>query len=562
MSMSPHIFEFFADLDHRRYTILDTLNQGSYGIVVLARDAHTQSHVAIKCLTKAPSSDAANDEPCPFYRQELHYHSLLAQHDQSLPGAENIVRCLDAFETPQNAFLVLEYCDLGDLYENIMQGRIPRDTQTVKDMMLQLINAVEYCHSAGIYHRDIKPENILMTVMDDGSGRPLLKLGDFGLATHDEWTIDVGTGSDRYMAPEQYENIHDGYSPEKADIWAVGCCLLNLVFSRNPFKAPSTSDPIFADYVRDPMSLCDVFPTMSNDTFEVLRHALAVDPTKRDLEKVRQAMENLLNFTDSEAADDELENQQTDFTCYADEPITCTVFNRAPLRTPSLAQNTPFFSGPVDGTPFPWASALKKPVNTITKIEESEDEDDDEYYSDVVDDTHSVKYNDQKTDDGRSSDSGLGTSLGDLSITPSTAAFRSSKFSHSGVDKLNDNDNSFLPTPPNSTQKPVAVYRPPMMRSVAARKIPDVSSAAKNTSSSVPITTGRGILGKYIQESSDKLKFGKSWSDWVEEEEDEERMSRGDSHGSSGSSRLSFSETNEDDGGWWEGVPAAHGWED
>ena len=39
-------------------------------------------------------------------------------------------------------------------------------------------------------------------------------------------------------------------------------------------------------------------------------------------------------------------------------------------------------------------------------------------------------------------------------------------------------------------------------------------------------------------------------------------MSRGDSRGSSGSSRLSFSETNEDDGGWWEGIPAAHGWED
>src|SRR5271167_1284657 len=142
-----------VDIGCRRYTVLDTLNQGSYGIVVLARDAQTQSHVAIKCLTKAQSSDSSNDEPCPFYRQELHYHSLLADHDPTLPGSDNIVHCLDTFETAQNAFLVLEYCDLGDLYENIMQGRIPRDTQTVKDMMLQLINAVEYCHSAGIYHR-------------------------------------------------------------------------------------------------------------------------------------------------------------------------------------------------------------------------------------------------------------------------------------------------------------------------------------------------------------------------------------------------------------------------
>jgi serine/threonine protein kinase len=548
-----------VDTGCRRYTVLDTLNQGSYGIVVLARDSETQSHVAIKCLTKPQSVDSSNDEPCPFYRQELHFHTILAEYDPSLPGDDNVVRCLDAFETSQNAFLVLEYCDLGDLYENIMQGRIPRDTQTVKDMMLQLVNAVQYCHAAGVYHRDIKPENILMSVMEDGSGRPLFKLGDFGLATHDEWTTDVGTGSDRYMAPEQFENIHDGYSPEKADIWAVGCCLLNLVFSRNPFKAPSTSDPIFADYVRDPMSLCDVFPTMSNDTFEVLRHALAIDPTKRDLEKVREAIENLRNWTDSETVDDECpEKVQTDFTCYADEPITCTVFNRAPLRTPSLAQNQPFFSTPVDGTPFPWASALRKPVGTITSIEESEDEDT-EYYSDVVDDheTTSIKDTDRKfeTDDGRSSDSGLGTSLGSLRVTPHTvAAYRSGKSPH-GV------NNTFLPTPPSSVQKTVEtpIYRPQI---ATARKVPDVT--ATPTSSSVPITSGRGILGKYIRESTDKLKFGKSWSDWVEEEEDEEaeRMSRGDSRGSTGSSRLSFSETNEDDGDWWEGVPAAHGWED
>jgi len=537
---------------NERYTVLHTLNQGSYGIVHLARDAQTQSQVAIKCLPKNQSSDSLSDEtPCPFYHQELHYHSILAEYEPSLPGYGNVVRCLDTFETPQHAFLVLEYCDLGDMYENIVQGRIPRDTQTVKDMMLQLVNAVQYCHVAGVYHRDIKPENILMSVMDDGSGRPLLKLGDFGLATHDRWSSDVGTGSDRYMAPEQFENIHDGYSSEKADIWAVGCCLLNLVFSRNPFKIPSTSDPIFADYVRDPMSLFDVFPTISTDTFEVLRYALAIDPTKRDLEKLREAIENVINWTDSETVDDECpEKAQTDFTSYADEPIICTVYDRAPLRTPSSVECTTFFSTAVDGTHFPWASALQNPVGTITKIK---DEDETKYYSDIVEES-SIQDKDRKfeTDDGRSSDSGLGTSLGSLSITPNNTANLARKFT-----------NTFLPTPPSSVQDtPCGALPRPKALVAATRKVPNIAS--KNTSSSVPISTGRGVLEKYVRESSDKLKFGKSWSDWVEEEEDEEaeRMSRGDSRGSTGSSRLSFSETNEDDGEWWEGVPAAHGWED
>jgi serine/threonine protein kinase len=454
----------------------------------------------------------------------LHFHTTLDNHDPTLPGAENIIHCVDAFETATNAFLVLEYCDLGDLYENILQGRIPRDTQTVKDMMLQLVDAVTYCHAAGVYHRDIKPENILMTVMDDG--KPLLKLGDFGLATHDTWTTDIGTGSDRYMAPEQYECLHDGYSPAQADIWAVGCCLLNLVFSRNAFKVPSTSDPIFADYVRDPMSLCDVFPDMSIDTFDVLKHALTIDPTKRDLEKVRTAIVNVDNWTDSETAEDEC--PETDFTCYADEPITCTVFNRAPLRTPSLAQTQPFFTTPVDGMPFSWATALQKPL-AFSKIDESEDEDED-----ITDETLSIKDQDHDTD------SGLGTSLGSLSITPiHTTTLPRPRF------------------PSKFTLPPVTPVTAP--RPTVARKFADLSQ--KTTSSSVPITSSRGIFGKYIAESSDKLKFGKSWSDWVEEEEDEaEQLSRGDSRGSSASSSRGSS-FGEDDGGWWEGV-AVGGWED
>jgi len=359
------------------------------------------------------------------------------------------------------------------------------------------------------------------------------------------------------MAPEQFENIHDGYSPEKADIWALGCCLLNLVFSRNPFKLPSTSDPIFADYVRDPMSLCDVFPTMSTDTFEVLKHALAVDPTKRDLYKLREAINDLVSWTDYETADECPEKVQTDFTCYADEPITCTVFNREPLRTPSLALTQPFFSTPTDGTSFSWTSALKKPVNTITRIEESEDEDEDYYSGDAAQSASEDDNRKFEADDGRSSDSGLGTSLGSLSIaTPTAVSYQAGTFSRN---RGGQNTFTYLPTPLNSNQKTVS--RP--IQSVAPRKLPDAITA-NNTSYSVPITSGRDVLGKYIRESTDKLKFGKSWSDWVEEEEDEEaeRMSRGDSRGSTHSSRLSFNETNEDDGGWWEGVPTAQGWED
>ncbi len=71
--------------------------------------------------------------------------------------------------------------------------------------MMQLVHAVEFIHSKGIYHRDIKPENIFLT--QSGS----MKLGDFGLATSDDWSWEIAVGSDRYMAPEQYDPTNAGY---------------------------------------------------------------------------------------------------------------------------------------------------------------------------------------------------------------------------------------------------------------------------------------------------------------------------------------------------------------
>lgn len=328
-----------------RYQTISPLNHGSFGMVFMARDLITNETVAIKCMTKR---SAAFDDELEFAidekSEELVLHSRLASHP-------NIVNLIDSFETEAHLYIVLEFCGQGDLYEAIRHGHGPLETEHVRQFMLELVDAVDYIHSMGVYHRDIKPENIFLT--QDGA----MKLGDFGLATTDKWSYETTVGSDRYMAPEQFDSAGAGYSPAMADVWAIGICLLNILFSRNPFTTPTEADPLFLDFSRDKQSLFDVFPDMSQDTYEVLVECMNLDPRKRSLEGARDALVRLVNFTtDDESLDD---------FCGADKACVASA-NREPLRTPSLQ------SPQVDTGAFPWAKALQTPRRQLSVILDDE----------------------------------------------------------------------------------------------------------------------------------------------------------------------------------------------
>ncbi|MCJ1476922.1 hypothetical protein MMC13_005591 [Lambiella insularis] len=315
-----------------RFESISPLNHGSFGMVFLAKDLNNGDHVAIKCLGKSTSNIT-----CPATSENDHLLEL-ACHDR-LGYHPNIVNLLHAFETDAHMYLVLEFCSMGDLYEAIRHGRGPLETEHVRSFMLQLVNAVEFMHSKGLYHRDIKPENIFLT--QDGS----MKLGDFGLSTTESWTFESAVGSDRYMAPEQFDPSDSGYCPAQADVWAVGICLLNILFCRNPFVTPSEADLLFADFVRDRQSLFDIFPNMSQDTFEVLVHALSIDPKKRSLSAIRETLQRVISFTTDDDVFDDF--------CTDDREVIPASANRQPLRTPSVQ------SPPIEqGGAFPWARAL------------------------------------------------------------------------------------------------------------------------------------------------------------------------------------------------------------
>jgi serine/threonine protein kinase len=334
-----------------RFRTLAPLNHGSFGMVFKALDTWTNTEVALKCSTK-PSAAPVYSEwlSVDDKSEELVVHRRIGDHP-------NIINLLHDFETEHHTYLVLEFCANGDLYEAIRIGRGPGQTEHVRECMLQLVDAVEHMHDNGVYHRDIKPENILLD--RDGA----LKLGDFGLATMDSWSFEAAVGSDRYMSPEQYDPAHNGYSPAKADVWAIGICLLNILFSRNPFATPCLSDPLFLDFYNDRQSLFDVFPNMSQDTYEVLVHCLAIDPSKRSLSAVRAALDRAVCFTTDDEALDEF--------CADEIAVVTASANREPLRTPSIS--TPHFDQ--DGG-FQWqrALAMSPPVRQLSAIPDTEHE--------------------------------------------------------------------------------------------------------------------------------------------------------------------------------------------
>ncbi|KAJ3194235.1 hypothetical protein HK101_003208 [Irineochytrium annulatum] len=206
----------------------------------------------------------------------------------------NIVQLLATVEDEECLYMIMEYCEL-DLYEAItQQGGFPEDV--VKEVFGQIADAVIFCHSKGFFHRDLKPENCLISTSDFK-----IKLADFGLATTDSWSTEMGCGSVRYMAPECFEVGHTpaeptvgpiptfgpdgmplvGYAPAPNDTWALGVILLNLLFGKNPWFEAFPTDAIFAAFTgTNPNILRQQFD-LSPHFDAVLRRCFDLDPRRR-----------------------------------------------------------------------------------------------------------------------------------------------------------------------------------------------------------------------------------------------------------------------------------------
>jgi serine/threonine protein kinase len=221
--------------------------------------------------------------------RETTLHQLASNH----PNVVTLHRVVEEF---YRTYIIMDYASDGDLFTQILHNcRYLGDDHLIKDVFLQLLDAVEYCHSLGIYHRDLKPENVLCF-----KGGLQIAITDFGLATTDKVSEEFRTGSVYHMSPECQGGAFaptGTYSPMFNDIWSLAIILLNLATGRNPWKSATASDPTFQAYLHDPTRFLPTVLPISDEINVILVRML--EPDWRDrmtLPELRLAIQDVDNF--------------------------------------------------------------------------------------------------------------------------------------------------------------------------------------------------------------------------------------------------------------------------
>uniref|UniRef100_A0ACD5WM63 Uncharacterized protein n=1 Tax=Avena sativa TaxID=4498 RepID=A0ACD5WM63_AVESA len=204
----------------QKYEMGKMLGQGTFAKVYHARNIETSQSVAIKVTDKEKVLKGGLTDQI---KREISVMKLVKH--------PNIVQMYEVMATKSKIYFVLEHVKGGELFNKVQRGRLKEDA--ARKYFQQLICAVDFCHSRGVYHRDLKPENLLL---DEDSN---LKISDFGLSTiseckRNDGLLHTSCGTPAYVAPEVINR--KGYDGAKADIWSCGVILFVLLAGYLPFQ--------------------------------------------------------------------------------------------------------------------------------------------------------------------------------------------------------------------------------------------------------------------------------------------------------------------------------------
>ncbi|KAL9275965.1 CBL-interacting serine/threonine-protein kinase 5-like protein [Drosera capensis] len=244
-----------------KYEMGRLLGKGTFAKVYHAKNIFANENVAIKVLEKEQVRKARMIDQI---QREISVMRLVRH--------PNIVQLKEVLATRSRIFFVMEYVRGGELFAKILKGKLREEI--AKKYFQQLISAVDFCHSRGVYHRDLKPENLLLD--DEGN----LKVSDFGLSALPEQHRHDGLlytqcGTPAYVAPEVLRR--KGYDGAKADIWSCGVILYVLLAGFLPFQ----DENLMNMYRKLFKGEFEIPPWFSSDARRLISKLLVVDPGKR-----------------------------------------------------------------------------------------------------------------------------------------------------------------------------------------------------------------------------------------------------------------------------------------
>ena len=258
------------------YKVLEKIGEGGMGEVYRATDTKLNRDVALKIL---PEQFASDSQRMGRFQREA---EVLASLDHP-----NIGQIYGIEEAGATKALVLQLIEGPTLAEKIAQGSIPVE-ETLK-IALQIAEGLEAAHDKGVIHRDLKPANI--KINPEGQ----VKILDFGLAKALEGDVSdsslsqsptltnaatqagVILGTAAYMSPEQARGEN---ADQRADVWAFGIVLFEMLTGRRTFEGRTVSDVLAAVLATEPQwnSLpVNLHPRLQ----QLLERCLAKEPRDR-----------------------------------------------------------------------------------------------------------------------------------------------------------------------------------------------------------------------------------------------------------------------------------------
>ncbi len=284
-----------GDIIAGKYRVDRIIGQGGMGVVVAAVHIHLDERVAIKLLR--PEGAARSDATERFMREARAAVKIKSLH---------VAKVLDVGVQPDGRpYMVMEYLEGRDLGEELDRNG-PMSEAMAVDYVLQACDALAEAHKRGIVHRDLKPSNLFLC---KNQKPPIIKLLDFGVSKFKDTSLLANTspsltaeamllGTPYYMSPEQIRSAKD--VDERADVWALGVILFELISGRLPFDGTSATGVLAAICGDKPKLLHEVCAAVSADVSEIVGACLAKNTDER-MPNVRELVRALASVAPDKA---------------------------------------------------------------------------------------------------------------------------------------------------------------------------------------------------------------------------------------------------------------------